>query len=29
MGGRKNLKQEKSKGSSKVLGIMKGVYGRV
>ena len=28
MGSRKNLKQEESKRSSKVLGAMKGVYSR-
>jgi len=26
MGGRKNLKQEESKESSEVLGVMEGVY---
>ena len=28
VGGRKNIKQKKSKGSSKVLGVMEEVYGR-
>jgi len=29
VGGRKNIKQKKSKGSGKVLGTMKGVYSRI
>ena len=28
VGGRKNIKQKKSKGSSKVSGEMEGVYGK-